>query len=239
MARNDLSKDVELGNAAGRWLQLAVLRFLTKLFARFNITGLENVPATGPVIIIINHIAFLDPVMVFGGIPRRVIPMAKAEAFDIPFWGWFVKIYGTIPVHRGEVDMSAIKSALRILKQGGIILMAPEGTRSPSYQLQPAKDGATILALRSGAQVLPIGVTGTHRVKAHLQKLKRVPIHLSIGRPFWLQSSEGNGRLSRDALPAATKQMMYRLAAQLPPEFRGVYGNVEEAQETYLVPVKD
>ncbi len=239
MVRNDLSKDVDLGNAAGRWLQYAVLRVLTKLFARFKVTGLENVPATGPVIIIINHIAFLDPVMVFGGFPRRMIPMAKAEAFDSPVWGWFVKVYGTIPVHRGEVDMSAIKSALRILKQGGVILMAPEGTRSPTYQMQPAKDGATILALRSGAQVLPIGVTGTHRVKDYLRKLKRVPIQLSIGRPFWLQSPAGDGRLSREALPIATKQMMYRLAAQLPPEFRGVYSNVEDAQETYLVPANE
>ena len=115
--------------------------------------------------------------------------------------------------------------------------MAPEGTRSSTSQLQPAKDGTATLALRSGAQILPVGVTGTHRVISHLKRFTRVPIHLSIGKPFKLQSSTGNAKISREEMSAITTQMMYRLAAQLPPEFRGVYSNIEEAQNDFLVSV--
>lgn len=234
MALNDPS-----GSAIGRWLQMVVLRVLMWLITRFEIMGLENIPATGPVVIIINHIAFLDPVMVFGSVPRLVVPMAKSEAFTLPVWGLFMKIYGAIPVRRGEVDMNAIKHALQVLKRGEIILMAPEGTRSRTHQMQPARDGATMLALRSGAPIVPIGVTGTHWVKAHWLRLKRPPIRLSVGKPFRVQlPSSGNGRFSRQEISAITQEAMYRLAAQLPPEFRGVYGNSEEAPESYLVSVE-
>ena len=234
MALNDPS-----GSAIGRWLQMRVLRVLMRLIIRFEITGLENIPITGPAIIIINHIAFLDPVMVFGCVSRRVVPMAKSEAFGLPFWGLFVKVYGTIPVRRGKVDIIAMKHALQALRRGEILLMAPEGTRSRTHQMQPARDGATMLALRSGAPIVPIGVTGTHRVKEYWLRLKRPPIHLSVGRPFRVQlPSSGNGRFSRQEVSAITQEAMYRLAAQLPPEFRGVYGNLEDAPESYLVTVE-
>ena len=234
MALNDPS-----GSAIGRWLQMRVLRVLMWLITRFEITGLENIPASGPVVIIINHIAFLDPVMVFGSVPRRVVPMAKREAFDLPVWGLFMKVYGTIPVRRGEVDTSAIKHALWFLRRGEIVLMAPEGTRSRTHQMQPARDGGTLLALRSGAPIVPIGVTGTHRVREHWLRLKRPPIRLLVGKPFRVQlSSSRNGRFSRQEVSAITEEAMYRQAAQLPPEFRGVYGNLEEAPESYLVTVE-
>lgn len=224
------------GSAAGRWLQMVVLRVLMRLILRFEITGLENIPATGPVIIIINHIAFLDPIMILGSVPRRVVPMAKVEAFELPLWGLFVKVYGTIPVRRGEADIFAFKHALQALKRGDIVLMAPEGTRSRTYQLQPAKDGATMLALRSGAPIIPIGVIGTHRVRTYWLKLRRPPVHLSVGEPFWVHSPpSSNGRLPREKVSAITQEAMCRLAAQLPPEFRGVYGNLEEAQESHPV----
>lgn len=225
------------GHAFGYWLQMKTLRILMKLLLRFEITGLEHIPATGPVIIIINHIAFLDPIMVFGSVPRRVTPMAKIEAFDQPVWGLFMKVYGAIPVHRGEADTNAIKQALRLLKAGEIVLLAPEGTRSPTHQLQPAKDGATVLALKSGAPIVPIGVTGTHQMKAYLRKLKRAPVHLSVGKPFYVQPPTYDSRLARQEIAAVTREVMYRLAAQLPPEYRGVYSNLGEATGLYLSPI--
>jgi len=176
MALNDPA-----GIAWGRWLHRTVLRWLTRLLIRFEIVGLENVPLHGPVIFIINHIAFLDPVIVIDVIPRRIVPIAKIEAFDLPVLGLFVKIYGTIPVRRHQTDMRAIKQALQILKNEDAILIAPEGTRSHNRQLQPAKDGATMLALRSGALVVPVGITGTDQMKSHLKQLKRTPICIAIG----------------------------------------------------------
>lgn len=227
------------GNATARKFFIWLLRLLMKLLLRFEISNTENIPPpTRPLIIIINHIALLDPVMVLGGFPRTVFPMAKKETFDLPILGSLTSLYGAIPVRRGEGDIKAIKSALKVLKQGGVVLLAPEGTRSPTYQMQFGKEGAAMLALRSGATILPIGITGTHRVKAHWRNLGRPPVHLAVGVPFRLQPVKPSGRTSREELEAMTHEMMYRLAALLPQEFRGVYENLDNASGFYLSPVE-
>jgi 1-acyl-sn-glycerol-3-phosphate acyltransferase len=213
------------GSPFWRVFILFAVRLLIKLLLRVEIIGLQHVPASGPVIIIINHIAFLDPVLAITSLRRTVIPLAKIEVFSLPLWGWTTKTHGSIPVRRGEVDLDAMKAALRVLKSGGAILLAPEGTRSRNYQMQPAKDGAIILALRSEAVILPIGLTGTHQVKANWLRGRRAPIRLSIGAPFRPEPPSGASRPSREEISALTTQAMIRVAEQLPPEFRGVYGN--------------
>lgn len=224
------------GNATLRKIMLWLLRLLMRWLLRFEITHIENVPPTGPVVVIINHIAFLDPVIVLGSFPRLVIPMAKQETFELFIFGSLTKTYGTIPVHRGELDLNAIKTALKVLKNDGVVLVAPEGTRSPSYQMQRGKEGAAMLALRSGATIVPIGVTGTHRVKDSWLKLRRAPVRLTVGTPFCLRSPDHQRRANRTELSVMTQEMMYRLAALLPEEFRGVYHNLEETTERYLIP---
>jgi 1-acyl-sn-glycerol-3-phosphate acyltransferase len=224
-----------LGNGTLRNIMLWLLRLLMRLLLRFEITHVENVPPTGPLVIIINHIAFLDPVMVLGSFPRLVIPMAKQETFKLFILGWLSKTYGTIFVRRGELDLNAIKTALQVLKNDGVVLVAPEGTRSPSHQMQEAKEGAAMLALRSGATIVPIGVTGTHRVKDSWLKLQRAPVRLTVGTPFCLRSPDNHRRANRAELAVMTQEMMYRLAALLPEEFRGVYHNLEAATEKYLI----
>jgi 1-acyl-sn-glycerol-3-phosphate acyltransferase len=216
---------------------LGVLGLLMKALLRLEVVGLENIPAAGPVVIIINHIAFLDPLMVCGVSPRLVIPLAKKEAFDSFLWQPLLKLYGTIPVQRGEADTRAVKAALQLLRQQGVILMAPEGTRSSTYQLQPGKEGAAMIALRGEAVIVPIGITGTHQIRANLIRFKRAPVRLVIGRPFRLRSTSANGRSNRVEMAAMTQELMYRLARQLPAEFRGVYANLEAATETYLRPI--
>jgi 1-acyl-sn-glycerol-3-phosphate acyltransferase len=212
-----------------------VLQLLMKLLLRLEASGLENIPATGPVIIVINHIAFLDPLMVCGVSPRLVIPLAKREAFDSLLWRPFLTVYGAIPVQRGEADTRAVRAALKVLKHNGAILMAPEGTRSPTYELQPGKEGAALIALRSEATIVPIGITGTHQIKANLTKLQRAPVRLVVGPPFRLRSTSASGRVARTETAAMTQAIMHRLARQLPPEFRGVYSRLKETTEIFLV----
>lgn len=209
-----------------------------KVLLRLEVTGLENIPASGPVIIIINHIAFLDPLMVCAVSPRLVIPMAKKEAFDSWLWWPFLKLYGAIPVQRGEADTRAVKTALQTLKQQGVILMAPEGTRSPTYQLQPGKEGAAMIALRTEAVIVPIGITGTHRIKAHLACFKRPPVRLAVGPPFRLCSTSARSHSRRTETAAMTQELMYRLAGQLPAEFRGVYADLQKVTDVHLRPVE-
>lgn len=227
------------GNPGARKILLWLLHLLMKLLLRFEITNIEQVPLTGPVIVIMNHIAFLDPVMVLGSFPRLVIPLAKQETFDLFFWGPISRIYGVIPVKRGEADLQAIKSALRVLKNGGLVLLAPEGTRSPTHQMQAGKEGAALIALRSGATIVPVGVVGTHQVKEHWFSLRRAPVHLSVGKPFWVRSQPANGRRQRADLEAMTHEMMYRVASELPEEFRGVYGDLDQATRAYLMPLEN
>ncbi len=214
------------------------MRVATKILIRFQAMGLDNIPLSGPVIVVINHIALLDPVIVCGSLPRLATPLAKKEAFDLWIIGFLMRIYGTISIRRGEVDIAAIKAALRVLNNGGLILLAPEGTRSPTRQLQPAKEGAMMLALRSGAAIVPIGVTGTHQLKAHWKKFRRAPVSLSIGKPFYLCPKTKHRRVSRAEMSAMARETMYRLAKQLPKEYRGVYDDLEKATQTYLAPLE-
>ncbi len=199
-----------------------------RIILRLKITGLKHVPETGPLVVVINHIAFWDPVVVIAQIPRLAIPMSKAEVFKFPVFGWIVKTGGAIPVHRDEADMAAVKMALKVLKRQGVILLAPEGTRSPTCQLQQAKDGAAMLALREKAQILPVAITGTHRLKINWKQLRRAPVNITIGEPFFLQTTSGKGRPSREEMVSLTGEIMYSLARLLPPEFRGVYGNLKD-----------
>ena len=125
------------------------LRFLIRwigmtLLVRFGeVEGLENVPTEGPGILLINHIAFVDPLMVMHALPRQIIPLAKAEVYEYPVVGIFPKIWGVISIKRDEIDRQAIQRCLEVLRAGEMILVAPEGTRSP--QLQEAREGVADL----------------------------------------------------------------------------------------------
>jgi 1-acyl-sn-glycerol-3-phosphate acyltransferase len=233
MAKNRL-----VGNPKVQRFQLWLLRILMKLLLRVEIGNTELVPKSGPLVVVINHVGWLDPLAAVGAFPRIVVPMAKQEIFSWFFAGSMMKLYAAIPVKRGGDDTGAFKAALRILKRGGAVLLAPEGTRSRNCQLQPGKDGAVMLALRTNAAIVPVGVTGTHLVESYWKRLRRPPIRLSIGRPFQLRPAAGKQRMQRRDMEAMTHEMMGRLARQLPVEWRGVYANLDQANEIYLLPVE-
>jgi 1-acyl-sn-glycerol-3-phosphate acyltransferase len=131
---------------------------MTLLVKLDRVEGLNNVPETGPGILLINHIAFVDAIVVMHVVPRNIIPMAKVEVYEYPVIGIFPRIWGVIPVRREEVDRRAVQQALDVLRAGEIILVAPEGTRNP--QLQRGKEGMAYLASRSGAPIIPVAVEG-------------------------------------------------------------------------------
>ncbi|MFQ5613071.1 MAG: lysophospholipid acyltransferase family protein [Anaerolineae bacterium] len=201
---------------------------VVKLLLKVTVSGAENVPPSGPLIIMMNHIAFLDPVVVTACFPRWVVSMAKAEAFSLPVWGPLIKIYGAFPIERGAGDVGAIRQAIRVLQQGNVLLMAPEGTRSRSYSLQPAQEGLVTVATRSGAPVIPVAITGAHQAKRNWLRLRRAPIQIAIGQPFAFKES------ARRQRRAAIDEAMARLAAILPEPFRGVYSDLSGATSTHL-----
>ncbi len=188
--------------------------------------GLENFPAKGPAIVMINHIALIDPVVVLGALPRNVVPLAKIEVYRYPVIGIFPKLWEVIPVRRQEFDRRAIHQALSVLKAGECILMAPEGTRSPS--LQQGKEGVAYLGVKSGAPIIPVAITGSKGFPTfNPLRWLRTGAFVKVGRAFRFRT--GDGRLDREALRLMTDEAMYVLAELLPEDHRGVYSDLSRA----------
>jgi 1-acyl-sn-glycerol-3-phosphate acyltransferase len=151
-----------------------------------EVKGEENFPKEGPALLVSNHISYLDPCVVGDACPRRVSFMAKAELFENKLLNWLLRGVDSVPVRRGEADTSAIKNVLAQLKEGRCVVVFPEGTRSQSGQLQPAEEGAALLATRTGCPVVPIFLSGTDRMLDRRGRLHRVRVSMAIGEPFTL-----------------------------------------------------
>jgi len=207
-----------------RWMIREIgFRFLVKFD---TVSGLENLPAQGPAILMINHIAFVDPVVVLGCLPRNIVPMAKVEVFRYPVWGVFPKLWEVIPVHRGEMDRAALRTAMEVLGAGEVILVAPEGTRSVS--LQRGKEGVAFLGYRSGAPIIPVAVEGTQGFPSPDPRRWWEPgAQIRLGRAFRYRRQVE--RPGREQLRRMTDEAMYVLAAMLPEARRGVYSDLSAA----------
>jgi len=187
----------------------------------------QNVPDEGPALLVINHIAAIDPVVVVGVVRNRyVVPMSKIENTRHPVIGLIARAWGAYPVRRGEVDRRAIASTLELMRQGRAVLLAPEGTRHSS--LGDAKHGMAYLATKGGATVVPVGVDGTDHFPGTLLRLRRTPVTVRFGVPFRFRAS-GEPRVQRDTLHIMTQEAMYQLAALLPEHRRGVYHDLSQA----------
>jgi 1-acyl-sn-glycerol-3-phosphate acyltransferase len=211
-----------------------VLRFLMFLLLDHEVEGLENIPTEGPVITAQNHMIFVDTVVAAAHVHREAVGMSKVENYSFPPLAFLFWLYGTFPVRRGEVDRTALRTALRVLKEGKVLMAAPEGTRSRTNTLQRGKDGLTYIAIRAGASVVPVAIWGQEKFWEQLRRLRRTKVKMVIGKAFIFEP--GEGKLTREQLTQMTDEMMYRLAALLPPEYRGYYSDLSAATEEYLRP---
>jgi 1-acyl-sn-glycerol-3-phosphate acyltransferase len=203
-----------------------LIKIFVRLIARVEVSGLENVPKEGALIAASNHLGRLDAVMPYIVLDRTDITMMVAEKYkEVALFRWFAKALNAIWVDRYNADLVAMRESLSRLKKGTILVMAPEGTRSPTGALIEARPGASYLAARSGFPVLPVAVTGTEDkyVVVELKHLRRVKVVGRIGKPFTLpplKPGDREAELKRD-----TDEIMCRIAAMLPPEYRGVYAD--------------
>lgn len=215
-----MSHSLPNASPAVYWFLRSVFRFLGWLLLRQEVHGLENIPASGPFLIVVNHLGIADPPLVFMNVRRQMVMFAADKWKKVPGIRHLAEATGVIWVARGEADLSAIKSALAVLKAGRPLGMAPEGTRSPTRTLQRGKTGAAYLADRTGVPIVPIGISGSERLAENLRRLRRTSVRFVVGKPFHLPP---NGHAKGDLLEAYTTQIMCRIAALLPPEYRGVY----------------
>ena len=190
-----------------------VLRLFFYLLTRLEITGRDNVPPIGSLMVVLNHMSFLDPPLLGVGIPRRIWWMSKIENWNNPIMGVVLTLYGAFPVQRGEVDRKALVHAMDILRTGGALGIAPEGTRSRSGILARAKPGAARLALQTDATILPVGIVGTELAVQALRRLRRPVISLHIGKPFKLAAEKP---VSKEKQQELADSMMLRIADLLP-----------------------
>lgn len=209
-----------------RWIGFTLLAKLD------HVEGLENIPANGPAILMINHIAFIDSLVVLHIVPRNIVPLAKVEVLDYPIIRIFPMLWHVIPVKREEFDRTAIKMVMDVLQAGEIILLAPEGTRGTA--LQQGKEGVAYLASRSGAPVIPVAIEGTVGLPAiRFSKRWHQPgAVVKFGQPFRYRAAYQ--RANRDQLRLMTDEAMFILAGMLPFERRGIYQDLSRATTNTL-----
>jgi 1-acyl-sn-glycerol-3-phosphate acyltransferase len=186
-----------------------------------RVEGRANVPRSGAYIAVANHISWYDPpALTFAlGLPLRY--MAKREIFSLPVLGWVVRGIGNIPVRRGEGDRRAVATALAVLRAGHPLGFFPEGTRSRTRRLGRAKPGIAFLARRSGATILPVGLSGTPAGGPRIPP--RRDIHVRIGAPFTLDDLGAGPEMDEQAVADG---IMRRVADLLPDEMKGEYATL-------------
>jgi len=201
----------------------SIVRFFMKLITDIEVHGMEKLPE-GNVIIAANHLGRLDTAALLCVLDREDIIMPVAEKYkNHPLYGAIGRAANAIWLNRFDADYSALRQILDRMKQGGLLVIAPEGTRSKTEALQEGKMGVAFLANKSGYPVLPVAVTGTEdrRVLENLKRFRRSKITATAADPFYIQTPKGRGR--DEAMRQATDEIMCRIAALLPENYHGVY----------------
>jgi len=204
----------------------AVAWVVTRVLFRVHAQDLDKLPMEGPFILICNHVSSFEvPPLRTLVYPRRIRALAKAEAWDQKLMGWLLDQWESIPIKRGESDMAALRASLRVLKDGGILAIMPEGTRSGDGKLGRGNPGITVIALKSGAPIVPMAFWGVEKAKENVKSFRRTDFHFRVGDSFHLESPEG--KPSREDRQRMADDVMRHIADLLPEDYQGVYHSFE------------
>jgi 1-acyl-sn-glycerol-3-phosphate acyltransferase len=208
-----------------------VVKAIAFLLVDLHVSGREKMPRRGAVILVSNHLSNTDPPVLSAGSQRRLVFMTKREAMSWPVLGLLIRLTGAFPVRRFEADLGALRKATQVLQEGQVLVMFPEGTRSPQRQLQTGHPGTALIALRSGAPIVPAGISGTENIRFlgilfNLLRLRRTQVRLVFGDPFFLPNV---ARISSEEVNRCTELIMGRIAALLPPAYWGRYAGDGDA----------
>lgn len=208
---------------------LTTCRPLLNILFSWKVEGRENIPLTGPLILITNHVHLLDPFFLIFSSPRWINFMAKEELFRSPLLRPWLRWAGALSIRRGGKigdKQRMLKSARNALEKGLILGMFPEGGRSRDGKLRKGKPGSAVIASKTNVPLLPVGIVGTDKIKGISWLWKRPRIVVNIGKPFKLPPT--SSRMSKSQMQLLTTQLMREIAVLLPPEYRGAYGKHED-----------
>ena len=203
---------------------LTVLMILSRIFLSWELRGGKNVPPTGPLIVIANHVHLLDPVLLALSSSRWISFMAKEELFRNPFLRPILRWLRAFVVRRQGTTAEkrqVIEQAQDMLNGGLVLGMFPEGKRSREGRLLPGKTGSARIASQTGVLLLPVGIIGTDKIRGISWLWRRPHIIVNIGQPFRLPSFDG--KLNKTQIELLTTHLMSEIAALLPPEYQGAY----------------
>lgn len=200
----------------------SIVRFLLRTLTDTEYIGLENIPQNGGVIFAINHLSYVDtPLLLVNPIRPDITALVTTKYQGKAFTGWFVRTAEGIWINRDIADFSAIQDASKALKKGLALGIAPEGTRSKSGELQEAKPGTIMIAVKTGVPVVPVAITGSENAFHEIFRFRRPKLTVKFGEPFVVPPLMPGSRSK--GLQEWTHQLMLKIAALLPPAYRGVY----------------
>jgi 1-acyl-sn-glycerol-3-phosphate acyltransferase len=198
-----------------------LIHLLLTAICRIDREEISRVPVRGPLVIVTNHVTFLEvPALYLALLPRPVVGITKRETWNHPVLRYLANLWKAIPIRRNTSDSAAIAAALEALKAGKIVVIAPEGTRSGDGRLRKANAGVVTIAARSLAPVLPVAHFGGERIFENLRSLRRTRFAIRVGRPIHLSPAAASTRAAREA---AIDEIMRSLADLMPERYRGYY----------------
>lgn len=212
-----------------RWGQ-GLARFCFKNLGRMEVHGAENVPPHGPVILVCNHLSFTDPPLLVASIPRPLHFVGKKELFADPISRIAMRGFHVSPFDRARSGIDAMRVLMDHLGNDRIVVLFPEGHRSPDHSMKEGLLGVVYLALKSQAPLLPVGVTGTEKISGWRMVLPLCRLTSNIGQAFSLPVIEG--KPSKEVMQSILDMIMDRIAVLLPPGYRGVYGETRQPLPT-------
>ena len=212
-----------------RWLARPFIRLLLqlifRLLARVKVTGKKNLPLRTPYIVAINHVSLFEAPFVGGFWPEQVEALGASDVWDRPGQKYLARMWGGIPVHRGEYDRAAMEGTISALRSGYALLIAPEGGRSHIPGMRQAFPGIAYIAEQTGVPVIPVGIVGTtDDFFKKASRGKRPQLEMRIGKPLVLPPVEGKGEARRLSRQRNADLVMRHIAGLVPEEYRGVYG---------------
>jgi len=208
-----------------RYLLKGSIKMLFSLTSKFEVEGVENIPAGGPLLVVANHFNFLDPLALIHTAPWSLEFVGGAQTPNAPKTvGWISKLYGVIPTYRGTGSRETLQSSEEVLKQRGVVAIFPEGG-SWATVLRPARPGTGFLAYRTNAQILPVGIDGFLGFIQRMRRGEKSTVHVNFGKPFGPFTKADGGRPSREELEEIGHIIMRSISPLLPPEHRGFYSD--------------